>query len=150
MCSLIRALGTAAFAAGLLALGTNSHGAQPPPTDANAKAAAPTPRRAARAPRVIGTHQIDRYAAIEQGREALRKKPRSLSDWIILGELAHEVGVDSPPSQAAGYFKLSREAYERALALAPDRPGLKAAVQFAKDYEAGADRFATERNQATQ
>jgi len=99
---------------------------------------------------VIGTHHIDRYAAIEQVRDRLKQNPKSLADWVILGELAHEVGVDSAPSQATGYFKLSREAYERALALAPDKPGLKAAVDFAREYEQGSDRFAGIRTRATQ
>jgi len=109
----------------------------------------PATKAPARAP-VIGTHQINRYAAIERLQAALRDKPNALADWIILGELAHEVGVDLAPDQAAQYFKISREAYEKALALAPDKPGLKAAVQFARDYEAGSGRFAAIRDRATQ
>jgi len=109
----------------------------------------PNARLAPAAP-VIGTHQIDRYAAIAQLQQAVKAKPDSLSDWIMLGELAHEVGVDSAPEDARQYHALSRQAYEKALALAPNKPGLKAAVQFARDYEAGTDRFAQIRARATQ
>jgi len=126
-------------AASLAAVATTA--AEPPP----ARTSLNVPR-----PRVIGTHQIDRYAAIERLRATLKEHPRALADWIILGELAHEVAVDSPPTQSAQYYTLAREAYEQALALAPDKPGLKAAVQFARDYEKGADRFAAIRDRATQ
>lgn len=119
---------------------TVANAADPPPVRTTTSA----PR-----PPVIGTHQIDRYAAIERLQATLKENPQSLSDWIILGELAHEVGEDVSPDQSAAYFKLSRQAYEKALALAPDKPGLQAAVQFARDYEEGAQRFSTIRDRAT-
>jgi hypothetical protein len=122
--------------------------ADPPPTTAKQ----PSAKRAkdVRRARVIGTHQIDRYAAIEDLQDSLNANPKALADWIILGELAHEVALDAPPDRAAKYFQISRDAYEHALALAPDKPGLKAAVQFARDYELGADRFRQSRDRATQ
>jgi len=98
---------------------------------------------------VISTHQIDRYDAINQLQAAVRAKPNSLADWVILGELAHEVALDAPPDQATRYYQISRDAYEHALALDPNNAGLKAAVQFARDREAGADRFEQIRDQAT-
>jgi hypothetical protein len=112
-------------------------------------AAPPAGDASARPASVIGTHQIDRHAAIDRLQARLKENPKALADWIILGELAHEVAVDSPSTQSARYYTLSRQAYERALALAPDNPGLKAAVQFARDYEEGAARFATIRDRAT-
>src|SRR5262245_10188300 len=69
--------------------------------------------------RVLGTHQIDRFAAIEQVRTALQADPRKLHDWIILGELAQEVAHDVPANLAPGYFKLAHEAYTSALKLSP-------------------------------
>lgn len=117
---------------------------------AAAMAADPPPARtSAPRTRVIGTQQIDRYAAIARLQDTVKTNPQSLADWIILGELAHEVGEDSPADQAARYFAISRDAYEKALALAPGKPGLKAAVQFARDYEIGAKRFTTIRDRAT-
>jgi len=110
---------------------------------ANANAANPTP------PPVIGSHQIDRYDAIANLQTTLQANPKSLADWVILGELAHEVAIDSPPDQAPRYFAMSRQAYEKALALAPDNAGLKAAVQFAKDQEANGAAFEKTRDQAT-
>lgn len=63
------------------------------------------------ATRVIGTHQIDRYQAIEQVRQDLAKNPRNLSDWILLGELAQEVAIYAPANQAPGYYRLARESF---------------------------------------
>jgi len=59
------------------------------------------------------------------------------------------VALDLPADQAARYFQMSRDAYEKALALDPNNPGLKAAVQFAKDQQSNASRFATSRDRAT-
>jgi hypothetical protein len=109
----------------------------------------PAPRRAAPPP-VIGTHQIDRYDAIKDLQEKVKADPKSLADWVILGELAHEVAMDAPADQAARYARMSREAYEQALKLAPDNKGLQAAVQFARDQEAGVESFERSRDRATQ
>jgi hypothetical protein len=98
---------------------------------------------------VIGTQQINRFEAIRQLQETVKQNPKSLADWVILGELAHEVAIDLPADQAGRYYKLSREAYENALELAPDNRGLQAAVQFAKDQEQGLDRFEKSRSAAT-
>jgi len=102
------------------------------------------------APTVIGSHQINRFEAIRQLQQTLKQNPESLADWVILGELAHEVAIDSPAEQAAQYYGMSRDAYRQALKLAPDNPGLRAAVQFAEDEEAGLDRFEQSRRRATQ
>jgi len=102
------------------------------------------------APPVISSQQINRFEAIRQLQQAVKQNSKSLADWVILGELAHEVAIDLPPDQAETYYKLSRNAYENALALAPDNVGLKAAVQFAKDQEQGLDRFEKSRSAATQ
>jgi hypothetical protein len=121
----------------------------PPPTRTT-PAPARRPAAARRTvPPVISTHQINRYNAINQLEAAVKANPNSLADWVILGELAHEVALDAPPDLAAKYYQMSRDAYERALALDPNNAGLKAAVQFARDREAGADRFERIRDQAT-
>jgi hypothetical protein len=102
------------------------------------------------APPVIDTQQINRYDAIASLQNDLKANPKSLADWIILGELAHEVAIDAPADQAPRYFTMSRDAYEKALTLAPNNAGLKAAVQFAKDREANAAAFEKIRDRATQ
>ncbi len=101
------------------------------------------------APQVIGTQQINRFEAIRQLQETVKQNPKSLADWVILGELAHEVAIDLPPDQAGQYYKLSRDAYENALELAPDNRGLQAAVQFARDQEQGLEQFEKSRSAAT-
>jgi len=106
----------------------------------------PTPTQA-QAPSMIGSHQIDRYEAIRQLQSELKSDPNNKADWIILGELAHEVAFELPRDQDVAYYRISREAYERALQLDPNNPGLRAAVQFAKDQEAGAERFDQARRQ---
>jgi hypothetical protein len=98
---------------------------------------------------VIGTQQINRFEAIRQLQETVKKNSKSLADWVILGELAHEVAIDLPADQSGEYYKLSREAYENALELAPDNRGLQAAVQFAKDQEQGLEAFEKSRSAAT-
>jgi hypothetical protein len=115
--------------------------ADPPPPPAD-PASPPPP--------VISSHQIDRYDAISQLQDKLKANPKSLADWVILGELAHEVALDSAPDQAAKYNQMSLDAYEKALALAPDNPGLKAAVQFARDQQTNQGRLDQTRDQATQ
>jgi len=106
------------------------------------------PARDADASGVIGTHQIDRFEAVRQLQASLKADPENLADWVILGELAHEVALDAPSDQDDQYYKMSREAFEKALALDPKNPGLKAAVQFAKDQEADAKQFDQSRRQA--
>jgi hypothetical protein len=101
------------------------------------------------APQVIGTQQINRFEAIRQLQETVKQNPKSLADWVILGELAHEVAIDLPADQADPYYKMSREAYENALELAPDNRGLQAAVQFAKDQEQGLEQFEKSRSATT-
>jgi hypothetical protein len=112
----------------------------------------PLPKRTlpAPAPPVISTHHIDRYDAILQLQKNLKANPNSLGDWVILGELAHEVALDLPADQATNYARLSRQAYEKALALSPDNPGLKAAVQFARDQEMNTPKFEAARDRATE
>ena len=78
----------------------------------------------------------------------MKSAPNVVGDWVILGELAHEVALDVPAGQDNAYYRISRDAYERAQALAPTNPGLKAAVQFARDQEAGARRFDAARKAA--
>lgn len=94
----------------------------------------------------IGSHQIDRFQAIAQLQADLRSDPNSLANWVILGELAHEVAGDLPQGQDDAYYKLSRESYERAVQLDPNNNGLKAAVQFARDQEANAAAFDAQRS----
>lgn len=107
----------------------------------------PAPRGSRRAtPRdVISSHQIDRFEAIRQLRQALKANPNDEGDWIILGELAHEVALDLPSDQDDAYYRLSRDAYERALRLDPDNAGLRAAVRFARDQEDNAAQFDRDR-----
>ena len=52
------------------------------------------------APQVIGTQQINRFEAIRQLQETVKQNSKSLADWVILGELAHEVAIDLPADQA--------------------------------------------------
>jgi tetratricopeptide (TPR) repeat protein len=127
----------------LAAAATATARAQAP---ASAGSRPPQPNQAAG--RVIGTHLIDRYEAIQQVRQALARDPNNLNDWIILGELAQEVAADVPANLSAGYHKLAREAYESALKLKPDDPNLKAAAQFAREQEQRAEHFAQARRQA--
>jgi hypothetical protein len=98
--------------------------------------------------RVLGTHQIDRFAAIEQVRAALEADSRNLHDWIILGELAQEVARDVPASLAPGYYTLAHEAYEGARKLAPEDTGLKAAAAFTREEEQRAEQAAQARRRA--
>ncbi len=99
------------------------------------------------APATIGSHQIDRYEAIRQLQADTRSEPNGVANWVILGELAHEVALDLPPEQDDAYYQLSQAAYERALALEPTNNGLRAAVQFAKDQAANAPTFDAGRKQ---
>ncbi len=98
-------------------------------------------------PGTIGSHQIDRFEAIRQLQLDGRSDPNNVANWVILGELAHEVALDLPQDQDDAYYRLSRDAYERALALDPNNNGLRAAVQFARDQEANAPAFDAQRRQ---
>jgi len=86
----------------------------------------------------IGTHQIDRFEAIHLLQESLKSNPNDTAAWIVLGELAHEVAQDLSTQGDEPYYKLSQEAYEKALALQPKNAGLKAALEFAREQKAGA------------
>ena len=57
--------------------------------------------------------------------------------------------MDVPSDIADKYYVMSRNAFESALALDPDNPGLKAAVQFARDQQASASTFEQSRDAAT-
>lgn len=111
---------------------------------------APAPRATRRsAPsEVLGSHQIDRFEAIRQLRQALKADAQNEGDWIILGELAHEAALDLPSDQDDAYYRLSREAFANALRLDPDNVGLKAAVQLARDQESNVAQFDRARQRA--
>lgn len=101
------------------------------------------------ATRVIGTHQIDRYAALEHVRQALIKDPKNVTDWVLLGELSHEIAAEVPANLAPGYYRLSRQSYESALFYEPNNNHLKAAAKFAREQEQSAERVQQTRTQAT-
>src|SRR5271157_2510241 len=96
----------------------------------------------------IGTHQIDRFEAIQLLKESLKSDPNDVAAWIVLGELAHEVAQDLSSQDDERYYKLSQEAYEKALALQPKNAGLKAAVDFAREQKAGAAQWDQARREA--
>ncbi len=96
----------------------------------------------------IGTHQIDRFEAIHLVQESLKSNPNDAAAWIVLGELAHEVAQDLSSQDDEPYYKLSQEAYEKALALQPNNAGLKAAVEFARVQKAGAAQWDQARRDA--
>jgi len=96
----------------------------------------------------IGTHQIDRFEAIHWLQESLKSNPNDAAAWIVLGELAHEVAQDLSSQDDEPYYKLSQEAYEKALALQPKNAGLKAAVQFAREQQADAAHWDQARKKA--
>jgi hypothetical protein len=96
----------------------------------------------------IGTHQIDRFEAIHFLQESLKSNPTDVAGWIVLGELAHEVAQDLSSQDDEPYYKLSQEAYEKALALQPKNAGLKAALEFAREQKAGAAQWDQTRREA--
>jgi|SRR5271165_1881673 len=96
----------------------------------------------------IGTHQIDRFEAIHLLQESLKSDPNDLAAWIVLGELAHEVAQNLSSQDDKPYYKLSLEAYEKALALQPKNAGLKSAVDFAREQRAGAAQWDQARRDA--
>ncbi len=96
----------------------------------------------------IGTHQTDRFEAIHLLQESLKSTPNDAAAWIVLGELAHEVAQDLSSQDDEPYYKLSQEAYEKALALQPNNAGLKAAVEFAREQKAGAAQWDQARRDA--
>lgn len=131
------ALMRSACVAGLIALtGVGAAGQQPAP-------APTTPTR------VMRSYQIDRYEAIEMVRRELKSNPNNLTDWVLLGELAQEVAVDAPADRAGSYYRLSREAYDNALKLQPNNATFRAAAQFAREQERGANTFNQARSQST-
>ena len=95
----------------------------------------------------IGSHQIDRFEAIRQLQADLASDANNAANWTILGELAHEVALDLPQGQDDAYYTLSRQAYEKAAQLDPNNPGLKSAVQFAREQETNAAAFDAKRRQ---
>ena len=100
------------------------------------------------APSAVRSDQIDRYEAIRQLQAELKSDPKSEQNWIILGELAHEIAFELAGEQDTPYYKMSRNAYEQSLKLNPSSPALQAAVQFAKDQETAANEFDQTRRQA--
>ena len=126
-----------ALAAGIAPLG----GAQTP------ESAPPTPTQS-QAPSPARLDQIDRHAAIQQLQGELKTNPNNEASWIILGEIAHEIAYELAGDQDTPYYQMSRQAYENALKLNPTSKALQAAVQFAKDQEAGATQFDESRRQA--
>jgi len=96
----------------------------------------------------IGTHHIDRFEAIQLLQESLKVNPNDAAAWIVLGELAHEVALDLSSQDDKPYYKLSQEAYEKALALQPKNAGLKAAVDFAREQKAGGEQWDQARREA--
>jgi len=98
---------------------------------------------------IISSDQIDRFEAINELQQKLKTNANSLADWVILGELAHEAALNVPADQAPRYNAISLDAYEKALALAPDNRGLKAAVSFARDQQANQPQFTQDRAQLT-
>ena len=96
----------------------------------------------------IGTHQIDRFEAIHLLQESLKSNPNDAAAWIVLGELAHEVAQDLSSQDDEPYYKLSQEAYEKALALQPKNAGLKAAVDFGREQKADAAHWDQARKKA--
>jgi hypothetical protein len=102
---------------------------------------AKVPAAPVRSPVVIDSHQIDRYVAIRQLEQALKADPRNLTDWIILGELAHDVAMDLPAHDDDVYYTISRQAYDNALRLDPNNARLQAAARFARDQEAAMASF---------
>ena len=110
-----------------------------------AAAPAQSPAPSYSPPTTIGSHQIDRFEAIRQLQADLRSDPNNLANWVILGELSHEVAADLPDGQDDAYYRISSEAYERASQLDPNNNALRAAVQFARDQEANAASFDAQR-----
>ena len=71
-----------------------------------------------------------------------------MAAWIVLGELAHEVAQDLSSQDDEQYYKLSGEAYGKALVLQPNNAGLKAAVEFAREQKADAAHWDQARKKA--
>jgi len=105
------------------------------------KTTAPAAPAPVRSPVVIDSHQIDRYVAIRQLEQGLKADPNNLTDWIILGELAHDVAMDLPAHDDDVYYTISRQAYDNALRLDPNNARLQAAARFARDQEAAMASF---------
>ena len=106
------------------------------------------PRTTIPHPPVISSHQIDRYDAIKMLQQELQANPKSLADWTILGELRTRSRSISRPTKPPSITTCRAMPTRRAV-LDPDNPGLKAAVKFARDQEANAERFENVRDRAT-
>jgi hypothetical protein len=98
--------------------------------------------------RTLRTHQIDRFEAIRLLGESLKSNPNDTAALIVVGELAHEVAQDLSSVDDELYYKLSLEAYQKALSQQPDNAGLKAAVDFAREQQAGAAEWDLTRRKA--
>jgi hypothetical protein len=96
----------------------------------------------------VVTDQIDRFEAIHLLQESLKSSPNDAASWIVLGELAHEVAQHLSSKEDQQYYKLSQEAYEKALALQPKSTRLKAAVEIAREQTSGATRWDQARREA--
>jgi hypothetical protein len=94
------------------------------------------------------THQIDRFEAIRLLQESLKSAPNDAAAWIVLGELAHDVAQDLSSQEDQRYYKLSQEAYERALALQPKSNILRGAVELAREQKSGAAQWDQTRREA--
>jgi hypothetical protein len=98
--------------------------------------------------RAMSTHQIDRFEAIGLLQESLKANPNDTATLIVVGELAHEIAQDLSSVDDELYYKLSLDAYQKALSLQPKNAGLKAAVTFAREQKAGAAQWDQARRKA--
>jgi tetratricopeptide (TPR) repeat protein len=96
----------------------------------------------------IASRQIDRFEAIHLLQESLKSSPNDAAAWIVLGELAQDVAQDLSSQEDEPYYKLSQEAYEKALALQTKNARLKAAVEFAREQKATAAKWDQARREA--
>jgi hypothetical protein len=83
------------------------------------------------------SRQIDRFEAIRLLQSSLKSNPKDTAGWVVLAELAHEVASDLSSQDDEPYYRLSAEAYEKAVALQPNNTTLRAAADFAQDELAG-------------
>jgi hypothetical protein len=83
------------------------------------------------------SRQIDRFEAIRLLQASLKSNPKDTAGWVVLAELAHEVARDLSSQDDEPYYRLSAEAYEKAVALQPENTTLRAAAEFAQDQVAG-------------
>jgi hypothetical protein len=94
------------------------------------------------------SRQIDRFEAIHLLQASLKSNPKDTAGWIVLGELAHEVARDLSSGDDEPYYRLSAEAYKKALALQPENSTLRAAAEYAQDQLNGAQQWDQQRRSA--